>query len=161
MKENKPSHLEIFADLEGHNVNGGTIPQHIMVTSSRPDLVMIDSSTTPQTVYLFELSVCFEKAENMEAANQRKYERYTALTSDIKENGYECKNIPFEIGSRGHLTLTNRSKLAIMHSLCKPKINLTKLMQNTCKTSLLCSYAIYLSRNDPWTGAPLLLPVIS
>ena len=93
LKENKPSHLEIFADLEGHNVNGGTIPQHIMVTSSRPDLVMIDSSTTPQTVYLFELSVCFEKAENMEAANQRKYGRYTALTSDIKENGYECKNI--------------------------------------------------------------------
>ena len=41
LKENKPSHLEIFADLEGHNVNGGTIPQHIMVTSSRPDLVMI------------------------------------------------------------------------------------------------------------------------
>ena len=159
LKENKPSHIQVYADIDDHKINGGSIPPNIMVTSSRPDLVIVDSSTTPQTVYLFELTVCFETAENIEAANQRKYNRYTALTSDIKENGYDCKNIPFEVGSRGHLTLSNRSKLTILHKLCTPRLNFSKFWQSITKTSLLCSYSIYLSRNDPWTGAPLLLPV--
>jgi hypothetical protein len=126
------------------------------VTSSRPDLVLVDTSTQPHTVYLFELTISFEKPGNMEAANQRKYERYTSLCSDIKENGYNCKNIPFEVGSRGHLTLENKSRLSIMHKLCKPKSPFTKFWKNICKMSLVCSYTIYLSRNDPWTGAPLL-----
>ena len=86
----------------------------------------------------------------IEAAYKRKYERYTALTEDIKAAGYGCKNIPFEVGSRGHLTLETKSKLSIMHSLCKPKRRFVS------KTSLLCSY---LSREDPWTECPLISPV--
>ena len=46
----EPEKVQIFADLDGQKVNGGTIPPHIMVTSSRCDLVVIDSSTTPATV---------------------------------------------------------------------------------------------------------------
>ena len=159
LKENKPSHIQVYADLEDHKSNGATIPQHIIVTSSRPDLVIVDSSSSPPTVYLFELTICFERVGNMEAANQKKYNRYSSLTQDIKENGYNCKNIPFEVGSRGHLTLENRSRLTIIHKLCSPNLNFTNFWKNICKTSLLCSYAIYLSRNDPWTGAPHLLPV--
>ena len=159
LKQNLPDHVQVYADLEGHKVNGSTIPPNIMITSSRPDLVVIDSSTQPQTVYLFELTICFEKPGGMEAANTRKYERYTALSSDIKEAGYSCMNIPFEVGSRGHLTLGNKSRLAIMHKLCKPSTTFSKFWKNISKTSLLCSYSIYLSRNDPWTGAALLQPV--
>ena len=105
MKERPPPHIQIYADLDGHKVNGLTIPQNIVVTSSRCDLVIIDKSTTPSTVYLFELTICFERQTNIEAANKRKYERYTSLASDIEEAGYTCKNIPFEVGSRGHLTM--------------------------------------------------------
>ena len=119
LKEKKPDHIQLYADLDGHKVNGQSIPPHIMVTASRPDLVLIDSSTQPHTVYLFELTICFEKPGNMEAANQRKSERYTALTSDIQEAGYSCKNIPFEAGLRGHLTPENKSRLTILHKLCK------------------------------------------
>ena len=60
LKENSLEHIQVYADLGGHKVNGQTIPPHIMVTSSRPDLVLIDSSTEPHTVYLFELTVSFE-----------------------------------------------------------------------------------------------------
>ena len=158
LNENKPSHIEIYADLEGYNINGLTLPPHVTVTSSRPDLVIIDTSTTPQTVYLYELTVCFEDLDNIQAATTRKFNIYSALATDIEDNGFQCKNLPFEVGSRGHLTLANKTKLSIIHKLCKPRLNFTKFCQNICKTSLLCSYTIYLSRNHPWTGAPLLLP---
>ena len=109
LKEKKPDHIQIYADLPNFNINGSSIPPTVMVTSSRPDLVIIDSSTSPQTVYLYELTVCFERTGNLEAANSRKYVRYSSLTTDIEDNGYTCKNIPFEVGSRGHLTPDNRS----------------------------------------------------
>ena len=34
--------IEVYADIKGHTVNGGTIPQDIVVTSSRPDIVLVD-----------------------------------------------------------------------------------------------------------------------
>ena len=158
LKESKHDHIQIYSDLEGHKVNGSTIPQNIMITSSRPDLVVIDSSTVPQTVYLFELTIVFEKPGSMEAANKRKSDRYSSLCSDIIDAGFICKNIPFEVGSRGHLSLENKSRLAIMHKICKPETPYTKFWKKISKTSLLCSYSIYLSRNDPWTGASFLNP---
>ena len=159
LKENQNPNIQIYADLEGHKVNGQTIPLEIIVTGQRPDLVIIDSSTPTKTVYLLELTVCFETAGNMEAANARKYERYTSLSEDIKEAGYICKNIPFEVGSRGHLTLSNKSKIAMMHKLCSPKTSYKHFYQNVSKTSLLCSYSIFLSRLDEWTSPQYLSPV--
>ena len=159
VKENLPENVQVYADLEGHKVNGLTIPPHIMVTSSRCDLVIIDNSTTPATVYLFELTICFERQDNIDRANARKRERYSSLSADIQEAGYSCINIPFEVGSRGHLTLANKSRLSIMHKICKPKTTFAPFWKNISKTSLLCSYTIYLSRNDPWTDVPLLSPV--
>ena len=106
----------------------------------------------------------------MEAEYQRKYERHTALSEDIKAAGLNCKNIPFEVGScgQGHLTLETKSKLSLCghltletksKHLCKPKTKFSKFWQNVTKTSLLCSYSIYLSREDPWTEVPLISPV--
>ena len=156
---NKPENIQIYSDLPNYKTNGASIPAHIMVTRSRPDLVIVDSSTSPQTVYLYELTVCFEREGNMEAANRRKKSRYHSLATDIEDNGFSCKNFPFEVGSRGHLSPDNRSRLSIIHRLCKPNIQFSKFCQNISKTSLLCSYAIYLSRNDPWTGAEYIVPV--
>ena len=42
-----PISMMHYADFKGAKVNGGTIPPHIMVTNSRPDLVIIDNNTTP------------------------------------------------------------------------------------------------------------------
>jgi hypothetical protein len=98
--ENKPENIKIYADLPNFKTNGSSIPPNIMVTRSKPDLVLVDSSTSPQTVYLFELTVCLEWAGNLEAANNRNYNRYSGLATDIEDNGYQCRNIPFEVGSR-------------------------------------------------------------
>ena len=83
IKENLPDHIKVYADLEGHKVNGGTIPQEMVVTSSLPDLVIVDSSTPVKTVYLFELTVCFEQTDNIQSAHQRKLDIYSSLSADI------------------------------------------------------------------------------
>ena len=71
--------------------------------------MVIVKNTTPPTVYLVELTCPFTR--NIEAANSRKRERYEFLTSDIKDAGYQCYNLPFEIGSRGHVTRQNKITL--------------------------------------------------
>ena len=74
----------------------------IMITNSRPDLVIVNTNTNTTTLMLVELTIPF--TSNIEAANRRKRERYEFLTSDIKEAGYNCNNLPLELGSRGHIT---------------------------------------------------------
>ena len=155
LKERLPSHLDLFSDLEGHSINGGSLPPHIIITQSRPDLVIIHK--TEKTVWLFELTVSFET--NTEAAHARKKERYASLAEDIEAEGYKCNNVPFEVGSRGHITLGNKSTLTTMHSICNPKTRLKQFVQNISKISLLSSYAIYLSRNKSnWTNVEPLRP---
>ena len=154
----KPAGIQIYSDLPDLNINGGSIPPNIMVTTSRPDLVIVDTSAVPHTIYLYELTVCFEKEGNFEAANLRKRSRYEALASDLKEKGYNVCNIPFEIGSRGHLSRDTKINLSLIHKLCKAPVKFNKFCENISKTSLLCSYAIYLSRNEPWTKTSLLSP---
>ena len=96
---------------------------------------------------------------NTEAAHARKKERYASLAEDIEAEGYKCNNVPFEVGSRGHITLGNKSTLTTMHSICNPKTRLKQFVQNISKISLLSSYAIYLSRNESnWTNVEPLRP---
>ena len=57
-------------------------------------------------MYILELTCSFER--NILAANIRKNTKYTSLKSDIENAGYTCTLIPFEIGSRGHVTRGNR-----------------------------------------------------
>jgi hypothetical protein len=97
-----------------------------------------------------------ERADNIESANKRKYNRYSPLAADIEESGHKCKNIPFEVGSRGHLTLENKSKLTIINKLCRPKTPFRTFVQNILKNTLLCSYSIYLSKKDNWNNNVLL-----
>ena len=110
LKLDKPEHLDIFADIDGHRCNGLTIPNSVIITLQRPDIVIIYRSTTPHTVWLFELSISFER--NIEQAHNRKKNRYAFLEADIKEAGYICNNVPFEVGSRGHITQSNRCTLS-------------------------------------------------
>ena len=152
IKEGMPSHLDIYADIAGHRIAGVTIPPQVIVTIQKPDLVLIDSSTTPTTVYLFELTVSFER--NITLAHQKKRDRYTQLQSDIQSNGYICHNVPFEVGSRGHITKENRSTLTTLYQITKPKPKLKCWIQNISKISLLCSYSIFISRTEEGFGNP-------
>ena len=142
--ENKPEGFTIYADIEGAKVNGGTIPPEIMVTSSRPDIVIINRNTSPPSVLLLELTVPF--SNNIDAANARKRARYEFLKSDITEAGFTCSNMPLEVCSRGQITARNRETLLF---LCHT-FNIRKFQQvirNCSKLALFGTYAISLARN--------------
>jgi hypothetical protein len=156
LMENRPEGMTVYADVEGCKVNGGTIPPEIMVTTSRPDIVIINRKTTPTSIILVELTVPFTR--NIEAANARKRSRYEFLTSDIKEAGFNCMNMPLEVGSRGHLTSRNRETLLFLcHTFGIRKHQ--QILRNCSKLALLGSYAIFLARGAPdWSGSGYLKP---
>ena len=86
--------------------------------------------------------------QNIEQAHTRKKTKYTYLEGDIESNGYVCNNIPFEVGSRGHLTGSNRANLSTLHRLGATKMKLKTFLQTISKISLLCSYSIYNAINE-------------
>ena len=47
LMQHRPGGMTVYADMEGAKVNGGTIPPEIMVTTSRPDIVIINKNTSP------------------------------------------------------------------------------------------------------------------
>ena len=65
IRKGKWDEITMFADISGHQINGGSIPADIITTSQRPDIVILNRKT--KYISLFELSVCFEK--NAESAN--------------------------------------------------------------------------------------------
>ena len=156
LKQTKPNDLEIYADLENCRINGGTVPPNIALTTSRPDLVLVDTKT--KKVTLIELTITWDTAANTDAAGERKQARYTYLSEDIEEKGYTCHNSPLEIGTRGYISPRNKSTLMYLAHICN-----IKKPQNFIKTigklSLLGSYQLYLARNSQdWSSGGLLLP---
>ena len=64
----------------------------------------------------------FEK--NEDAANLRKSRRYVDLTSDLLQKGWQAENIPFEIGSRGHIN--SRNQTSTLNFIKKHNISIKK-----------------------------------
>ena len=156
MMESKPAGITVFADIEGAKVNGGTLPPEIIITTQRPDLVIVNRTTTPPTVLLAELTCPFTR--NIEAANKRKRDRYKFLTTDIEEAGYKCSNLPFEIGSRGHVTQTNRNTLVHLCHVTGIK-RAQQVIRNCSKLVLLGSYTIFNARtSNDWSEPSFLKP---
>ena len=145
--------IEVYADIKGHTVNGGTIPQDIVVTSSRPDIVLVDRGN--EEVILAELTCPFEPY--IDNAHDRKSEKYSSLQSDIEANGLKCRLICFEVGSRGLITKDNKNRLSEILHFVNKKEKMKCHFQNISKMSILASYAIYNARKDPeWLAPPLL-----
>ena len=122
---------------------------------SRPDLVLINR--IEKSVYVLELTCSFER--NIEAAHQRKTTKYTSLKTDIESSGYKCFMVPFEIGSRGHVTTNNKEN--IIHAFVYNKINSNalKCMKQLSRISLLCSFCIFHAYKQPtWSSPPFLSP---
>ena len=86
-----------------------TIPPDIILTSSKPDLVIVDRSVTPPRLDLIELTVPWDSGAD--EARIRKQRRYASLVDDCKEAGFNCTNTPLEIGARGLISLRNKSTL--------------------------------------------------
>ena len=153
LKENKPDSLEIFSDIPGHDLNGGTIPPDVLVTSSRPDLVILDR--TNRKIFLLELTCSFES--NIQSANALKTLRYTPLKLDLEEAGFYCNLVPFEIGSRGYVSKSNRANLINTFVTNGIKANALKCIKMFSKLALLSSYSIFQAYTQPtWRDPPFL-----
>ena len=155
--KHKPPSITVYADLPQFSLNGGTIPPHILVTNSRPDLVIIDE--TNKHIALLELTCSFET--NADSANVRKSIRYNDLKDDIKLANYKVNLLPFEVGVRGHCN--GRNKKAISEILRIFNIGshqtVNKLIKDMAKISLLCSYSIFQAHSQPtWQDPPFLCP---
>ena len=152
---NKPDNLEVYADIPGLDINGSTIPPDILVTLSRPDLVLINRSR--KTVWLLELTCSFES--NIQVAHQRKALKYTDIKSDIEDSGFQCTLLPFEIGSRGYVTSTNRANMISAFVQNNIQSNALKCLKQLSKISLLCSFSIFHAYSQPtWRSPPFLSP---
>ena len=101
LKKDLPKDIEVFADLDDCRVNGGTLPPDVALTTSRPDLVLVNRGCTPQQVILAELTMTWDTSANTNNARDRKEARYQFLTEDIQQNGFKCTNLPFEIRCQG------------------------------------------------------------
>ena len=151
----KPEEITVYTDIPGQSINGGTIPADILTTSERPDIVIIDRAE--KKILLFELTVSFEK--NIDAAHARKASKYLDLTSDLRTKGWRAECVPFEIGSRGHISQRNKNSIFDTMKKFKIKIQKKTLIQELSKTSLLCSFSIFQAHCQPsWQSPPYLHP---
>ena len=133
-----------YADLDGHKTSaGGTIPPNLMVTTERPDIVIVDDKN--KTMSIFELTVPSE--QRIETANTLKMNSYTHFTSDIRSHTVSV--IPFELGSNtGHISKENKKRLRSLHNFCRKDIKLKKFLDNLSALTILSSYHIFICRNQ-------------
>ena len=151
--QNKPSNLEVYCDIAGLDINGGTIPPDILVTQARPDLVLLNRQE--KIICLLELTCSFER--NAEAAYLRKTLRYTTLKSDLEEKGYRCLLVPFEVGSRGHIRKASKSNIFNIFLTLNISASVNQCVKNMSKLSLLSSYTIFNAYTQPtWRDPPFL-----
>ena len=146
------SRFEIYVDLEEKKSGyASTIPPEIMVTSEKPDIVIVDRKS--KKVHIFELTVPFET--NIEKQHEYKQNKYAHFEQDI-----EAEVIAFEIGSRGYISPENRTRLNKSHGLSQKGIKFKIILFNLTALSLNSSYYIYLNRKEPQWMSPLPLKAI-
>ncbi len=138
LKDNNSS-ISVFADLEGHTINGGTVPPQVIPTQEKPDIVVIKSDH----VFLIELSVPFET--NIDKARSYKMDRYASLLNDIKDNGFKCDLICLEVGSRGLVTKDNKLSIRSIAKIVGTK-KVRDLWRDVSRIAVLGSYAIFNAR---------------
>ena len=132
---------------------GGTLPPSILVTTLRPDIVIIDKQK--KEVNIFELTVPGET--RLKISHNLKYQKYQHLNSDIR--GHTVNIIPFEIGSQtGYISLENKGYLQKLHKFCENNIKLKKFKHNISAVSVLSSYFIFNSRNHGWGDMGPIVP---
>ena len=136
-----------YTDILGHQTEGGgTIPPDILVTTLKPDIVIIDKKS--KTLDIFELTVPGETRINI--AHNLKSEKYQHFSTDI--HNYKVSVGPFEIGSNtGYISRENKKTLAKLHTFCKKDTKLKHFTRNLSTIAVLSSYYLFNNRNlETW-----------
>ena len=120
-------------------------PQEITATSLRPDIVLWSTST--KTVIMVELTVPWE--EGMEAAFERKRDKYSELANECSEAGWRAFTYPVEVGCRGY---TGASTRRLLKSLGIKGSKLKKALKVLAEEAEQGSFWLWLRRNDKAWG---------
>ena len=156
IKRKCKENVEVFADLPGHQINGGTVPPSLALTEQRPDIVIVDKSNGQQKITIVELTVGWDSESSFRAANERKLERYSRLAEDLREAGFTTTVMPLELGCRGVLDRSNAANLEVLLNQLGIR-SFKKVRSELGKLALLGSYRIWLARQSAiWTPGPLL-----
>ena len=142
MKKTKPINITIYADIPGLQFNSGTIPNDILVTSSRPDIVILNRAA--KSIELLKFTCSYES--NIEKATTLKNRKYLDLKTDLEQAGWHTQLVTFEAGSRG--LVTKRNKISIYNSTKRNQTNIKhkQVTKGISKIALLCSFAIFQAR---------------
>ena len=144
-----------LVDISGHQTpSGGTLPADIIVSTLRPDIVIVDNKK--KSVSVLELTVPGEP--RIPVSHKLKTEKYQHLQSDIKTHSVSV--LPFEIGSHtGHITRDNSQTLHTLHKFCTKDVKFKLFKKNISAITVLSSYYIFNCRNEKtWEKSAYILP---
>ena len=157
IKSQLTTETEVYADLEGWKINGGTIPADILVScgkGSKPDMVVIDRNI--KKIVLLELTCSLPQSTI--SAHNMKQTSYTQLKIALEEKGYTVSLLPFEVCSNGHITSKNKQDMSKVLKIFNVRLK-TQIFTELAQISLLCSMSIfYAYQTTEWTSPPLLSP---
>ena len=108
------NNANIISDLPGRSLSGLTIPPEVLVTSSRPDLVI--HYPEANVIKIIELTVPFET--NIEKEHAFKSNKYDTLIQDIEDKQISSELTCVEGGCRGYVSESNKIRITtILKSL--------------------------------------------
>ena len=74
---------------------------------------------------------------NIQNANTQKMNKYEHLITDITTRNVSVH--PFEIGSRGYISPSNKANLKKLHKFCKPSVSFKAMCENLSSLAVLAS----------------------
>ena len=147
--------MRLYSDLPGFLApGGGSVPAHIIATTLRPDIFIIDEITSE--IVLLELTCPWEN--NVARSHTYKEDKYAPLIADLSSR-FRTFQFSVEIGVRGQITGENKARLkAFSYRVStEPKVLFKSLVKNCSKIALLSSFSIFSARSEPSWSSPSLL----
>ncbi len=123
-----------------------TIPQDLLMTSDRPDLVVIDNIN--KCISILELTVPFEN--NVNHNYDYKCHKYVHLCIDLHRLGFNVKYFAIEIGCKAVISESNSKRLYTFYKSIRGRLKLNNrdfryLKTSLCKT-VITSFVIFKSK---------------
>jgi hypothetical protein len=146
------SMFELYCDLDGLQAPGGGLnPADVMVQAQRPDLVIIDRSVHGRyRIALVELTCPWHT--DAKRAKEHKTARYANLKTALSNEGWDCSLYLIEVGVRGHIIKSAKDRFRSLFRAWVPvghRSGIGQMMKDVSRISLMCSFAIFQTRNDP------------
>ena len=138
----------LYADLPNLRASDNppaTIPPEILVTSARPDIVIVNSNS----IIIIELTIPYNSPVSLTNAHTRKSTKqsYQMVLSDLESKGYRSILVPIEIGALGHSLLSTHKLLRKVLPAFSCQTT-RELFDDAAKVVIAASHIIFLARKS-------------